>query len=189
MSSQIIDNRETEHEPQAALVVANGSESAYLGFLDNTLVSLSENQKSILNSQAANRELMGVVVQDNFNLKDENSRLRERILELERSMAQLSRHEQDKREALRQEFDNKIMAIQQLATEAMIAAKSVQAPEIKAVNTKPGCLGALFGGGGTQIITSFPRSPKHETAAESAAKATATMPSAAGHPKPIFPPE
>ncbi len=59
-----------------------------------------ETQQAILNNQATIRELLGVVVQDNFNLKEENRRLRERMVELERSLAEYQRREETRKERL-----------------------------------------------------------------------------------------
>ena len=186
-------------EESLAVVAANGTESPAMAFLNNTLTTLSDSQKSILNSQAANRELMGVLLQDNFNLKEENNRLRERILEVERDIARSRQEEEWRREALRQELEAKISAANQLASEAIVTARSVEPPQIKAVETKPGCLGMLLGRGGTQIITAQPRKPQPKV---SAALPTASLqqpqpqpggnqlPAAApSHPKPLFPPE
>jgi DNA-binding transcriptional MerR regulator len=185
---------------EISLVAADGAESPAIAFLTNTLMALSEGQKSILNSQAANRELMGVLIQDNFNLKEENNRLRERILELERNTAQTRHEEEWRRETLRQELDSKITAVQQLATQALTTASSVEMPEIKAISTKPGCLGALFGAGGTQIVNLPRRRPPERQEAGSAgafSSTTTSQPassfsaqrSSAAHPKPSAPPE
>jgi DNA-binding transcriptional MerR regulator len=183
---------------ETALMAANDGESPAIAFLTNTLMALSDGQKSILNSQAANRELMGVLIQDNFNLKEENNRLRERILEVERTAAQIRQEEEWRREALRQELDSKIAAVQQLATQAVNTASSIQMPDIKAVSTKPGCLGALFGVGGTQILT-VPRRRREglqaqqvgglppRPAAGSGQPSFSSQPSA--YPKPTAPPE
>lgn len=62
--------------------------------------SIADTQKAILNSQKAIRDLLGVVVQDNFNLKEENRRLRERMLELERDLAEYQRREETRKERL-----------------------------------------------------------------------------------------
>ncbi len=59
-----------------------------------------ETQQAILNNQTTIRELLGVVVQDNFNLKEENRRLRERMVELERSLAEYQRREETRKERL-----------------------------------------------------------------------------------------
>ncbi len=187
-----------DNNEETALVAPNGAESPAIAFLTNTLMTLSDSQKSILNSQAANRELMGVLIQDNFNLKEENNRLRERILEIERNTAQARQEDEWRREALRQELDAKIMTAQQLAAQAINTANSIELPDIKAVNTKPGCLGALFGGGGTQILT-MPRRRKQAQEARLAGQPPlpASGPSQSSfspqpppaHPKPTAPPE
>lgn len=186
-----------DRNEETGLVTASDGESPAIAFLTNTLMALSDGQKSILNSQAANRELMGVLIQDNFNLKEENNRLRERILEVERNAAQTRQEEEWRREALRQELDSKIASVQQLAVQAVNTASSIQMPDIKAVSTKPGCLGALFGAGGTQILTV----PRRRRAGLQAQQVGLPQAPAAGsgqpsfssqppvHPKPTAPPE
>lgn len=191
----LADDDDLELSENLALVAANGNESAAVAFLTNTLTTLSDTQKSILNSQAANRELLGVLIQDNFNLKEENTRLRERILEVERSQAQSRQEEEWRREALRQELDAKLISVQQLATNAMTAAHSVEMPEIKAVKSKAGCLGALFGGGDTQIITVPRRRGREGRESRSTGPAMASAPQQpapqqpAHYPKPTNLPE
>lgn len=186
---------EINSNEESALVASNGAESPAIAFLTNTLMALSDSQKSILNSQTANRELMGVLIQDNFNLKEENNRLRERILEVERTAAQIRQEEEWRRETLRQELDAKIAAVQQLATEAITTANSVELPDIKAINTKPGCLGALFGGGGTRIITVPHRrgrdgqQTRHAGPAPSSSQAAFSPQPPPAFPKPTTPPE
>jgi DNA-binding transcriptional MerR regulator len=64
------------------------------------LHTMADTQQSILNSQGALRDLMGVVVQDNFNLKEENRKLRDRILEIERALAEYQRREETRKERL-----------------------------------------------------------------------------------------
>ncbi len=64
-----------------------------VSILADTLHTVADGQQAILNAQQANRELMGVVVQDNFNLKEENTKLRDRMLELEREMAEMRRRD------------------------------------------------------------------------------------------------
>ncbi|MBN1992762.1 MAG: MerR family transcriptional regulator [Anaerolineae bacterium] len=174
---------------ERSLIASNGNESAAVAFLTNTLATLSDNQKSILNSQAANRELMGVLIQDNFNLKEENNRLRERILEVERSLAQSRQEGEWQREALRQELDAKIATTQQLATEAMVTAQATPAPDIKAVKSKPGCLGSLLGLGGDVQIVSVPRPRDRRADGRPAAPAPALQQPSRPHPKPTAPPE
>lgn len=68
--------------------------------LGDLLSTIANSQQSVLNSQTTVREVMGVVVQDNFNLKEENRKLRERMLELERSLAEYQRREETRKERL-----------------------------------------------------------------------------------------
>ena len=196
----LIDDVEDEAGDRA-LVTSNSDEPAAIAFLTNTLATLSDSQKSILNSQAANRELLGVLIQDNFNLKEENNRLRERILEVERDIAK-NRHEEDwRREALRQELESKITEANQLSMEAIATARSVDTPQIKTVESKPGCLGMLFSRGSTRIITAPQRRKVKGRAVEqqpapgtgTVSQPPAVSPPAAqqtepNHPKPLFPP-
>jgi len=67
-------------------------------FLRDTMQAVTGNQQIILNSQQASRDMLGVLIQDNLNLKSENTGLRERMLELERELAELHRHFVDTRE-------------------------------------------------------------------------------------------
>ncbi len=195
-----IDDPDTEglDDEEWALVASDGPESQAISFLTNTLSTLSDSQKSILNSQAANRELLGVLLQDNFNLKEENNRLRERILEVERDVSQNRQEEEWRREALRQELEAKISTTNQVAAQALTAAHSVEVPEIKAVESKSGCLGMLFGGGGTQIVTVPKRRSKTSTQLQQHVPppgATHSQPASLpeqptqSHPRPEFPPE
>jgi DNA-binding transcriptional MerR regulator len=101
-------------------------------FLADTLHNVADSQQAVLNSQAANRELLGVVLQDNFNLKEENTRMRERLLELERQVSQLRRDEEARLETLRTELEARVYDVQRIV---MMQARS-------------GCLGGLLGGGG-----------------------------------------
>ena len=178
------------------LVRANGADSPAIAFLTNTLSTLSDSQKSILNSQAANRELLGVLLQDNFNLKEENTRLRERILDVERTIsqqkqetAQQQQEESWRREALRKELDAKINNATKLATDAITAANSVEAPEIT-VENNPGCLGMFLGRKNKQVVLT---STKKDVAQKGQLAPTGRVPQVAppppNHPRPEFPPE
>ena len=115
---------EVSSEPSLALVPA-------VAFMTDTLQNVADSQKAVLNSQAANRELLGVVLQDNFNLKEENKRLRERMLELEQTINQVRRDEEARREMLRAEVDSRLQDIRHLVM----------------LQSRSGCLGGLFGGG------------------------------------------
>ena len=102
-----------------------------IAFISDTLHNVADSQQAVLNSQTANRELLGVVLQDNFNLKEENARLRERMLELERQMAQLGREQEARRQVLRAEVESRVQDIQHFVM----------------LQSRSGCLGGLFGGG------------------------------------------
>ncbi|KPK07886.1 MAG: hypothetical protein AMJ56_12675 [Anaerolineae bacterium SG8_19] len=177
-----VEDDSIDQAEEMALIASNGNESAAIAFLTNTLATLSDTQQSILNSQAANRELLGVLIQDNFNLKEENNRLRERILDVERSLAQARQEDEWRREALRQELDSKIQTTQKIAADALNTAHSVETPEIKAIKGKSGCLGALLGGSDTQIVA-MPRRRKRE--GQESQPAGGTL---AGPPQPAPPP-
>jgi hypothetical protein len=66
--------------------------------LGDVLATIATSQQAVLNTQSTVRDMVGVVVQDNFNLKDENRKLRERMLELERVMAEYQRREETRKE-------------------------------------------------------------------------------------------
>ncbi len=66
-----------------------------MAVMSDALHTVMNGQQAILSSQQANRDLMGVVIQDNFNLKEENVKLRDRMLRLEQELAELKRGEED----------------------------------------------------------------------------------------------
>ena len=68
--------------------------------LADTLHTVADGQQLLLGSQQANRELLTVVLQDNFNLKQENTKLRDRMLELERDLISTRRREHSERRSL-----------------------------------------------------------------------------------------
>jgi DNA-binding transcriptional MerR regulator len=59
--------------------------------VSNTMASLSDSQKIILGGQQTAKQLLGVLLQDNFNLKEENVRLRERMVDTERRVYEMKR--------------------------------------------------------------------------------------------------
>jgi DNA-binding transcriptional MerR regulator len=69
-------------------------------FLRDAVQAVAENQQIILNSQQASRDMLGVMIQDNLNLKGENTSLRERMLDLERELAEQRRRHTDYRERM-----------------------------------------------------------------------------------------
>jgi DNA-binding transcriptional MerR regulator len=79
-----------------------GSQSAGFVVLTDTLRAMIENQQTIQNSLQVNRNLQGVIIQDNFNLKEENMKLRERMQKLEQELADLRKRDSDHRLFLEQ---------------------------------------------------------------------------------------
>jgi DNA-binding transcriptional MerR regulator len=127
-----IEESEGDGHALVSVVEAERDEKAVapaLSFLTETLQVVVNGQQVVLNSQQASRELLGVVLQDNFNLKEENARLRDRILALEREMAEIRRRGEEFREGLRQSLETRI---QQLET------REYRATE------RAGCLASLF---------------------------------------------
>jgi DNA-binding transcriptional MerR regulator len=100
--------------------------------LADTLHTVAEGQQLLLGSQQANRDLLTVVLQDNFNLKEENAGLRDRMLELERDLAELRRLDTTRREA---------MEARLLELEAQVRRSGSQ---IKP-SGRSGCLPQIFG--------------------------------------------
>ncbi len=92
-----------EGQPQGALTIT----SAQQGFsvLTDTLRAMIENQQTIQNSLQVNRNLLGVIIQDNFNLKEENSKLRERMLKMEQELGDLKKRDSDYRLYLEQRIN------------------------------------------------------------------------------------
>ena len=133
---RLAEQRPSKPDGPGSLVAAEAALplAPAMTFLADTLHNVADSQQAVLNSQATNRELLGVVLQDNFNLKEENVRLRERMLELERQIAQLRRDEESRREALRADMEARVQDVQRLVT----------------LQSRSGCLGGLFGGSGSR---------------------------------------
>ena len=89
------------------------SSSVPITALSDGLQTIASGQKTILDSQQVNRDLLGVVIQDNFNLKEENARLRERMLRLEQELGD-SRQLVGKQDAL----EERIEALEQSKVDA-----------------------------------------------------------------------
>lgn len=78
-------------EGRRSLAVSDQGAAAF-GFLTDTLHTVADGQQLLLGSQQATRDLLGVLLQDNFTLKDENAKLRDRMLNLERELTEFRRH-------------------------------------------------------------------------------------------------
>ncbi len=80
------------------------------------LSTIANSQQSVLSGQSTVRDIVNVMVQDNFNLKDENRKLRDRVLELERVFAEYQRREETRKERLEgrmRGLEQTVMALQQ----------------------------------------------------------------------------
>ncbi len=73
------------------------------------------------------------MVQDNFGLKEENAKLRDRMLELERELAEIRRLDKSKREAL----DARLRKLETRAPNP--------GPGAPQSNQRSGCLAQIFG--------------------------------------------
>ena len=164
----------TTPSSSSAPTVINPDQSSaiVLQHFSESISEMRQGQMSVLNSQAANRELMGVIIQDNFNLKEENTRLRQRMLDLERQMGEIRRENQGKQDNLRQEMDSKLREVRDMASQS-------QKP-ITVLQTRSGCLGSLFGG--RSMVQSVPNE-----APPSASPSQPPLPKR--HPRPSGPPE
>jgi len=100
--------------------------------LADTLHTVADGQQLLLGSQQANRELLTVVLQDNFNLKEENARLRDRMLDLERDLVELRRLDEVRRE-------NMEARLQRIEEQARPHTPMPRRTE------RQGCLAQLFG--------------------------------------------
>lgn len=123
-------------EPQIVALgpsLHNGSSVApAVSVLADTLHTVADGQQILLGSQQANRDLLTVVLQDNFNLKEENAKLRDRMLELERDLAEMRRLDQTRRESME-------ARLQQI--ELHVRSRAPQSRQAE----RPGCLGQWFG--------------------------------------------
>lgn len=100
--------------------------------LADTLHTVADGQQILLGSQQANRDLLTVVLQDNFSLKEENAKLRDRMLEMERDLAEMRRLDAGRRETFEARF-------QQLEEQVRRPSPRPKPAE------RSGCLGQIFG--------------------------------------------
>jgi DNA-binding transcriptional MerR regulator len=95
-----------------------------MSVLADTIHTVADGQQMLLNSQQTSRDLLGVLLQDNFNLKEENARLRERMLRLEREISEIKRREDERRGSV----EERLLQL-----------------ELEQLEKRRGCLGLLFG--------------------------------------------
>jgi DNA-binding transcriptional MerR regulator len=96
---------EVESEPPPSAMAVTSAQQGF-GVLTDTLRAMIENQQTIQNSLQVNRNLLGVIIQDNFNLKEENAKLRERMLKQEQELSELKRRDSDYRLYLEQRLNH-----------------------------------------------------------------------------------
>ena len=94
-------------QKEASFEMTPAEDAVDLGqMLAQVLTSLSGSQNMIITGQQTERELLGVLMQDNFNLKEENKKLRERMVETERRIFEMKReverNRKDEQERMRQ---------------------------------------------------------------------------------------
>ena len=124
-----------DDEDPITILAPSSQDAAYapaVTVLADTLHTVADGQQLLLGSQQANRELLTVVLQDNFNLKQENAKLRDRMLELERDLISTRRREHSQRrnlEARLRRVEEKLRP---------------QEPD-PAQNSRRGCLGRILG--------------------------------------------
>lgn len=104
--------------------------------LSDTLHTVADGQQLLLGSQQANREMLAVVLQDNFNLKEENTKLRDRMLDMERDLAEMRRLDEARRETIE-------VRLQQIE-EDLHYSNPAPMPQPRRAR-RQGCLAQIFG--------------------------------------------
>ena len=107
-----------------ALDSADGQPLAVSQIVGDAFRAIATGQQSMLNNQTNLRDTLGIVVQDNFNLKDENRKLRERMVEVERTLAEYQRREELRKERLESRvraLEGTVNALQQQVVQVMQA--------------------------------------------------------------------
>jgi DNA-binding transcriptional MerR regulator len=100
--------------------------------LADTLHTVADGQQLLLGTQQANRDLLTVLLQDNFGLKEENVKLRDRMLELERDLSEIRRLESARRDSL----EPRLQRLEERALQKSPAPGS---------SSRSGCLSSIFG--------------------------------------------
>jgi DNA-binding transcriptional MerR regulator len=95
-----LDDDEAQSMALGPAIQEGSSFSPGIAVLADTLHTVADGQHLLLSTQQANRDLLTVLLQDNFGLKEENVKLRNRMLELERDLSEIRRQENARRDAL-----------------------------------------------------------------------------------------
>jgi DNA-binding transcriptional MerR regulator len=109
--------------------------------LADTLHTVADGQQLLLGSQQANRDMMTVLLQDNFRLKEENGKLRDRMLEMERDLAEIRRQETAHRDML----EARLQQLEDQARNRPAPAATASKPAAAPAPGRRGCLGQIFG--------------------------------------------
>jgi DNA-binding transcriptional MerR regulator len=104
--------------------------------LADTLHTVADGQQLLLGSQQANRDMMTVLLQDNFRLKEENGKLRDRMLEMERDLAEIRRQET----ARRDDLEARLQKVEEQMHSRPAPVSRPSAPAAK----RRGCLGQIL---------------------------------------------
>lgn len=84
---------------------AGGPPSPALTLFTEAVHTIADGQQLLLNSQQASREVLNVVLRDNFSLKEENARLRERMMRLEQELSETRRRAEARLEMLERRLE------------------------------------------------------------------------------------
>jgi DNA-binding transcriptional MerR regulator len=130
---ELDENKPTASEADAEepLQMMQGEDATDAGnILAQALASIPGFQQAIITGQQSERELLGVVLQDNFTLKEENKKLRERMVETERRIFEMKREMEkartEERERMRQ-MEAYLFQLQRQMDD-LVRRQSVQAP-------------------------------------------------------------
>jgi hypothetical protein len=109
--------------------------------LADSLHTVANGQQMLLGSQQANRDLLSVVLQDNFSLKEENAKLRDRMLELERDLAEIRRLDVARRDTL----DARLQQLEARLRQPNPPSQPTKQSKQTQSGERKGCLGQIFG--------------------------------------------
>lgn len=115
--------------PESHELTVSGNTLGVPQVVADLLSTIANSQQSVLSGQSTVREIVNVVVQDNFNLKDENRKLRDRVLELERVFAEYQRREETRKERLEgrvRALEQTMLALQQQTAQIVQAFRQRQ---------------------------------------------------------------
>ena len=112
---------------------------------EDLALAVMNGQQAILSSQQANRDLMGVVIQDNFNLKEENVKLRDRMLRLEQELGELRRGEDGQHRIVEERLRQLEKRLEAREMEMRQPAPPEELEELEEIENRTGCLASLLG--------------------------------------------